>query len=117
MERLLSSSFSEEDVIEQNSSLRPDSIEGFIGQTSTIENLKVFINGAKRRCEALDHVLIYGPPGLGKTTLSHIIAYEIGSNIKVTAGPILSKVGDLAAILTNLQEKDLLFIDEAKIVS
>ncbi len=112
MDRLLSGSFSEEDIVEHNSSLRPESIDGFIGQTRTIDNLKVFVNGAKRRSEALDHVLIYGPPGLGKTTLSHIIAHEMGSNLKVTAGPILSKVGDLAAILTNLQEKDILFIDE-----
>jgi Holliday junction DNA helicase RuvB len=112
MDRLLSGSFTEEDTPEQNTSLRPDSIENFVGQGPAIDNLKVFINGAKRRNEALDHVLIYGPPGLGKTTLSHIIAYEMESNIKVTAGPILSKVGDLAAILTNLQEKDVLFIDE-----
>ena len=112
MERLLSGNFTDEDIIEQSSSLRPQSIEGFIGQSRAIDNLKVFINGAKRRDEALDHVLIYGPPGLGKTTLSNIIAHEMGSNIKVTAGPILSKVGDLAAILTNLQEKDVLFIDE-----
>lgn len=112
MDRLLSGSFTEEDTPEQNTSLRPGSIENFIGQGPAIDNLKVFINGARRRNEALDHVLIYGPPGLGKTTLSHIIAYEMESNIKVTAGPILSKVGDLAAILTNLQEKDVLFIDE-----
>jgi Holliday junction DNA helicase RuvB len=112
MDRLLSGSFTEEDTIEQNLSLRPSSIENFTGQGAAIDNLKVFINGAKRRNEALDHVLIYGPPGLGKTTLSHIIAYEMGSNIKVSAGPILSKVGDLAAILTNLQERDILFIDE-----
>lgn len=112
MDRLLSGSFSKEDIIEHNSSLRPESIDSFIGQTRVIDNLKVFINGAKRRSEALDHVLIYGPPGLGKTTLSHIIAHEMGSNLKTTAGPILSKVGDLAAILTNLQEKDVLFIDE-----
>lgn len=112
MERLLSGNFTDEDIIEQSISLRPQNIGGFIGQSRAIDNLKVFISGAKRRDEALDHVLIYGPPGLGKTTLSHIIAYEMGSNIKVTAGPILSKVGDLAAILTNLQEKDVLFIDE-----
>ncbi len=112
MDKLLSGSFLEEDIAEQSDGLRPQTIENFIGQENPIGNLKVFINGAKRRDEPLDHVLIYGPPGLGKTTLSHIIAYEMGSNLKVTAGPILSKVGDLAAILTNLQEKDVLFIDE-----
>ena len=112
MERLLSGNFIEEDIIEQNSSLRPQYIDHFIGQKSSINNLKVFIDASKRRDEALDHVLIYGPPGLGKTTLAHIIAHEIGSNIKMTAGPVLNKVGDLAAILTNLKEKDVLFIDE-----
>jgi Holliday junction DNA helicase RuvB len=112
MERLLSGNFTQEDIIEQPSSLRPNNIANFIGQEGSINNLKVFIIAAKRRDEALDHVLIYGPPGLGKTTLAHIISHEMDSNIKITAGPILSKVGDLAAILTNLKEKDILFIDE-----
>lgn len=112
MERLLSGNFTEEDIVEQSSSLRPQYIDNFIGQERAISNLNIFIKAAKRRDEALDHVLIYGPPGLGKTTLAHIIAHEMDSNIKITAGPILSKVGDLAAILTNLKEKDILFIDE-----
>jgi len=112
MERLLSGNFTEEDIIEQNSSLRPQYMDNFIGQEGSINNLRVFIQASKRRDEALDHVLIYGPPGLGKTSLAHIIAHEMGSNIKITAGPILSKVGDLTAILTNLKEKDILFIDE-----
>ena len=112
MERLLSGDFTKDDIVEQSSSLRPQHIDSFIGQKRSINNLKVFIKAAKRRDEALDHILIYGPPGLGKTTLAHIIAHEMDSNIKITAGPILNKVGDLAAILTNLQEKDVLFIDE-----
>ncbi|TAN61883.1 Holliday junction branch migration DNA helicase RuvB [bacterium] len=93
-------------------SLRPRSLDVFVGQEKLKENLKVFIDAAKARQEALDHVLFYGPPGLGKTTMAHIIASELGSPIKVTSGPAIEKSGDLAAILTNLEPMDVLFIDE-----
>jgi Holliday junction DNA helicase RuvB len=101
-----------EDDLNFELSVRPRSFDEFIGQDKMKENLKVFIQAAKQRDEALDHVLFCGPPGLGKTTLSHIIASELGSEIKVTSGPVLERPGDLAAILTNLGEKDILFIDE-----
>ncbi len=93
-------------------SLRPQCIDEYIGQTKIKENLKVFIAAAKGRTEALDHVLFYGPPGLGKTTLAHIIANEMGVSIKSTSGPVIEKPGDLAAVLTNLEPGDVLFIDE-----
>ena len=93
-------------------SLRPKTLDGFIGQTKLKENLSVFIEAAKARSESLDHVLFYGPPGLGKTTLAHIIAEELGSQIRVTSGPAVDKAGDLAAIITNLEAHDVLFIDE-----
>lgn len=92
--------------------LRPLSFEDFTGQKPILENLRVFVGAAKMRGEALDHVLLHGPPGLGKTTLSHIIANELRSQIKITSGPVLEKPSDLAGLLTNLQEKDVLFIDE-----
>jgi len=92
--------------------LRPKSLQDFSGQKKIVDNLKVFIEAAKMREEALDHVLLHGPPGLGKTTLSHIISNELGSNLKMTSGPVLEKPGDLAGLLTNLDEGDVLFIDE-----
>lgn len=93
-------------------SLRPSKWDEYIGQEKIKKNLKVFIEASKKRDEPLDHILFFGPPGLGKTTLAHIIAYEMGANIKITAAPMIEKSGDLAAILTNLEEKDILFIDE-----
>jgi len=97
---------------ELEQSLRPLSFDDFTGQQKITDNLKVFITAAKKRGEALDHVLLTGPPGLGKTTLSHIIAHELGVKLKVTSGPVLEKPGDLAGILTNLEEHSVLFIDE-----
>lgn len=92
--------------------LRPQSLDDFTGQRQACENLRVFIDAAKKRGDALDHTLLYGPPGLGKTTLAHIISQEMGVQFRTTSGPLLTKAGDLAAILTNLQAGDVLFIDE-----
>ena len=92
--------------------LRPLTFEDFQGQKKVVENLKIFVSAAKMRGEALDHVILHGPPGLGKTTLSTIIANELGVGIKITSGPVLDKPGDLAGLLTNLEENDVLFIDE-----
>lgn len=108
-DRLISADKRGEDI---DTTLRPQSLADFTGQAEARANLKVFIEAAKNRGEALDHVLFVGPPGLGKTTLAQIMAKELGVNFKSTSGPVIAKAGDLAALLTNLEERDVLFIDE-----
>ena len=109
-ERIVTNKRQEEDTFEKT--IRPDSLDEYIGQSEVKDNLKVFIEAAKMRDESLDHVLLYGPPGLGKTTLAYIIANELGVNIKTASGPSIEKSGDLAAILSTLEPGDVLFIDE-----
>ncbi len=108
MSRIISGDYQQDEEL----SLRPQTLDEYIGQSTLKENMHVFIEAAKRREESLDHVLLYGPPGLGKTTLSHIIATEMNGNIKTTSGPAIDKPGDLAAILSTLEAGDVLFIDE-----
>ncbi len=108
--RMMSTEYLPED--EGDNPLRPRTLDEYVGQEKVKENLSVFINAAKMRNDTLDHVLLYGPPGLGKTTLSAIIAHELGVNFRITSGPALERAGDLAALLTNLEQGDVLFIDE-----
>ncbi|MCD7904913.1 MAG: Holliday junction branch migration DNA helicase RuvB [Clostridiales bacterium] len=111
MDRIINSAFkTEEQLLEQK--LRPSSLKSYTGQSKVKENLKIYMEAAKKRGEPLDHVLLYGPPGLGKTTLSNIIASEMGASIKTTSGPAIDRPGDMAAILNSLSEGDILFIDE-----
>ena len=111
-ENLISPNVVDEMESQQENVLRPKTLSEYIGQTKVKENMKIYIEAAKKREEPLDHVLLYGPPGLGKTTLANIISHEMNSNLKITSGPAIEKPGDLAALLTNLSEFDVLFIDE-----
>ena len=105
----------QEEAIER--ALRPKLFDDYVGQAKTREQLEIFIGAARKRGEAMDHVLLFGPPGLGKTTLSHIIANELGVKLRQTSGPVLEKPKDLAALLTNLERNDVLFIDEIRRLS
>src|SRR4051812_47857462 len=109
--RIISSTSTREDDL-VDASIRPQKLADYLGQQAVKEQLGIYIEAAKRRGEALDHVLIFGPPGLGKTTLSHVIANELGVNLRSTSGPVIERAGDLAALLTNLQPRDVLFVDE-----
>src|SRR4249919_2870582 len=109
-DRIVTPERAEDDTLEAG--LRPKRLSEFVGQKQARENLSVFIEAAKSRQEALDHVLFYGPPGLGKTTLAQIVARELGVSFRATSGPVIARAGDLAALLTNLEERDVLFIDE-----
>ena len=109
--RIITTEFVDEDYKIENN-LRPKMLTDYIGQAAVKDNLKIYIEAAKKREEPLDHVLFYGPPGLGKTTLASIIANEMGVNLKITSGPAIEKPGDMASILNNLQEGEIIFIDE-----
>ncbi len=111
-DRLVSGRKQVGEITNIDAALRPRSLDDIYGQEALVERLRILIEAAKSRGEALDHILFYGPPGLGKTSLSHVIAYEMGANIRVTAGPVIERAGDLAAILTNMHKGDILFIDE-----